>query len=69
MLVEYSRIMQLITLWRLLIFFIIGDEQAIFVVSRVSAQLKDGFTVATYNIWNIMFHWEVRKYHIAEMVS
>lgn len=26
-------------------------------------------SVATYNIWNIMFHWEVRKIHIADMVS
>ena len=26
-------------------------------------------TVATYNIWNIMFQWDVRKYRIAEMVS
>ena len=25
-------------------------------------------TVATYNLWNIMFHWEVRKFRIADMV-
>ncbi len=26
-------------------------------------------TVATYNVWNIMFNWEVRKFKIAQMVS
>ena len=25
-------------------------------------------TVATYNIWNVMFHWEVRKIYIADVV-
>ena len=26
-------------------------------------------TVGTYNLWNVMFNWDVRKHHIAEMVS
>ena len=25
--------------------------------------------VSTYNLWNIMFNWDVRKYRIARMVS
>lgn len=25
-------------------------------------------TVATYNLWNVMFQWDVRKYRIADMV-
>ncbi|XP_033647637.1 uncharacterized protein LOC117307090 isoform X1 [Asterias rubens] len=25
--------------------------------------------VATYNLWNIMFNWDVRKYHIASMIQ
>ncbi|XP_011660953.2 uncharacterized protein LOC100889507 [Strongylocentrotus purpuratus] len=25
-------------------------------------------TVGTYNIWNVMFNWDVRKHHIAEMI-
>ncbi|XP_006811301.1 uncharacterized protein LOC100369850 [Saccoglossus kowalevskii] len=25
-------------------------------------------TLATYNIWNIMFNWDIRKYRIAEMI-
>ena len=26
-------------------------------------------TIATYNVWNIMFNWNVRKFRIAQMVS
>jgi len=39
---------------------------------RLLAQNVDepsDLTVATYNIWNIMFHWEVRKIHIADMIE
>ena len=25
-------------------------------------------TIATYNLWNVMFNWDVRKYRIAQMV-
>lgn len=30
---------------------------------------KKVITVASYNIWNVMFQWETRKQYIAEMVS
>ena len=30
---------------------------------------KHEVTVATYNIWNIMFDWEVRQLRIAQMVD
>lgn len=30
---------------------------------------KKIITVASYNIWNVMFQWETRKQYIAEMVS
>ena len=33
------------------------------------AEEKSDLTVASYNIWNVMFHWEVRKLFIAEMVG
>ncbi|XP_071510406.1 uncharacterized protein [Diadema antillarum] len=26
-------------------------------------------TVGTYNLWNVMFNWDVRKHHIAEMIK
>ena len=25
-------------------------------------------SVATYNLWNVMFNWNIRKYRIAQMV-
>lgn len=30
---------------------------------------KKIITVASYNIWNVMFQWETRKQYVAEMVS
>ena len=33
------------------------------------AEEKSDLTVASFNIWNVMFHWEVRKLFIAEMVG
>lgn len=41
------------------------------VFHRRLARNEDGtsdLNIATYNLWNIMFHWEVRKMHIADMV-
>ena len=38
-------------------------------LSQINGDEPSDFTVATYNIWNIMFHWEVRKFHIADLVS
>ncbi|XP_070559905.1 uncharacterized protein [Ptychodera flava] len=29
---------------------------------------KRTITVSTYNLWNVMFNWDVRKYRIAEMI-
>ena len=37
---------------------------------QIEAARDDGvLTVATYNLWNVMFNWEVRKFRIAQMVS
>ena len=33
-----------------------------------NGDIPSDLTIATYNLWNIMFHWEVRKIHIADMV-
>ena len=30
---------------------------------------KGSIVVATYNIWNNMFGWEVRKLHVAELIQ
>eukprot|EP00794_Sanderia_malayensis_P006186 gene6186-6901_t len=30
---------------------------------------ENELTVATYNIWNVMFHWEVRKLYIADLIK
>ena len=27
------------------------------------------FKLSTYNLWNVMFNWDVRKFHISQMVS
>lgn len=32
---------------------------------RVAAK---NLVVATYNLWNVMFQWDSRKYYIADMV-
>lgn len=37
--------------------------QFISLLSQVSS-----FTIASLNLWNVMFNWDVRKYGIAEMV-
>jgi hypothetical protein len=29
----------------------------------------NSLVVSTYNLWNVMFHWEVRKLRIVEMVG
>ena len=33
--------------------------------TEVSAK---NLVVATYNLWNVMFQWDSRKYYIADMV-
>ena len=34
----------------------------------VCSKWTDTFTLSTYNIWNIMFNWEIRKFRISQMV-
>ncbi|XP_041348088.1 uncharacterized protein LOC121367786 [Gigantopelta aegis] len=29
---------------------------------------SDNIVVSTYNLWNVMFNWETRKYHIAHLI-
>lgn len=57
MLIESARIMTKMLLYTLLLSF--------YVTSPVLGLMK----VSTYNLWNIMFNWDVRKYRIARMVS
>ncbi|XP_033744975.1 uncharacterized protein LOC117330650 isoform X2 [Pecten maximus] len=35
----------------------------------VNAVLSHDVTVATCNLWNVMFNWSVRKYRIAQMIN
>lgn len=57
MLIESARITTKMLLYTLLLSF--------YVTSPVLGLMK----VSTYNLWNIMFNWDVRKYRIARMVS
>ncbi|XP_022103918.1 uncharacterized protein LOC110986391 isoform X2 [Acanthaster planci] len=36
--------------------------------TRDRHQRRHTLRVATYNIWNVMFNWEVRKHHIAALI-
>lgn len=56
MLIESARITTKMLLYTLLLSF--------YVTSPVLGLMK----VSTYNLWNIMFNWDVRKYRIARMV-
>ena len=29
---------------------------------------SDKIIISTYNLWNVMFNWEIRKQHIADLV-
>lgn len=57
MLIKSARITTKMLLYTLLLSF--------YVTSPVLGLMK----VSTYNLWNIMFNWDVRKYRIARMVS
>ena len=43
----------------------------IFVLAAIKIEVsaKKNLVVASYNLWNVMFQWNVRKYIIAEMVG
>lgn len=56
MLIESARITTKMLLYTLLLSF--------YLTSPVLGLMK----VSTYNLWNIMFNWDVRKYRIARMV-
>lgn len=40
---------------------------SVFFFDRISH--VNGLTVATYNLWNIMFNWEIRKLRVVEMIK
>ena len=50
------------------LFFVIFIFHGVFFIDRRVSGHKV-ITVASYNIWNVMFQWETRKQYIAEMVS
>ena len=39
-----------------------------FLATINNAVLAKNLVVATYNLWNVMFQWDSRKYYIAYMV-
>ena len=47
---------------------IVSTLHGVFLADRLVSGKKI-ITVASYNIWNVMFQWETRKQYIAEMVS
>ena len=42
---------------------------AVFLYSFHACLGKYELTVATYNIWNVMFNWEIRQLRIAQLVA
>ena len=48
--------------------YVVLTRHVVLLCSYYYCTLSHEFTVATYNVWNVMFNWEVRQLRISQMV-